>query len=1065
MITFDNLAKLRSLTEIDVQANWLYSDLPARENSPAINLVDWQFAEPNEKGYLAWDAGSQVRWLGQKFVIPENLQGYPLAGLSLRLVLTWWAEYVQVFVNGKLVQEGDLWESSVRILLTESAIPGTEIIVTLRLVSPGHDLGALMRSKCVYEAEYLSDSLDPGFVADELTVLQKYLAAFAPEKLDIFTKELMTIPWDAVSNKAEFDACLAAIRQNLQPLAADIKQRTIKMLSHAHLDMAWLWEVKETWDVAQRTFASVLQLQNDFPQLTFGHSTPALYAWIEENRPDLFAQIKAVIKTKRWEFLGGMWVEPDVNLVRGESIIRQLLYGQLYFQEKFGEFTQVAWLPDSFGFTWQLPQILKQSGIEYFVTGKLHWNDSTKFPHGIFWWMSPDETKILTLMSPPNVTGVMDTNPQPMTDYAITWEQQTSLKTAFWLPGVGDRGGGPSRDMLEVQQRFSTSPFLPRLEFTTASEYLQELLAMTKKETQNFTSLSTTNHQLPIWNDELYLEFHRGCYTTHADQKLFNRRCEDLLSQAELFSSLATLIDREGVYRSSSFPMINNNTKTAVWQEVKEKISSAWKRVLFNQFHDILPGTSIPKVFVDANQGWREVEKIATEILTDSLDYIASQIKLPSPPQPEARPIIIFNSLNWQRDPVVSLSLPLGEWAIYDLAGEKLPSQLTTNNQLLFVAKDIPSIGYRVFWLCQDEGLGTGEGELGTGEEYILENDYLRVVVNPETGDLSSVYDKINCQEVLRGAGNKLQGFRDRGQYWDAWNIDPNYEQYPLPPTTLKSIQWRDRGKIRQRLQVIRTLASSEFCQDYLLEVNSPILKISTTVNWRETHVLVKAAFPLNLESDYASYEIPCATIKRPTKPQTPAEKAKWEVPALHWADLSDDNYGVSLLNDCKYGYDSKPHQLRLTLLRSSTWPDPHSDRGIHHFTYALYPHQGSWLSAETVRKGYELNLPVKVWLGERVNSGENAQTSLPPAGKLLDFSAENLILMALKPAENDSEALILRCYECHGETAHLSLNGELELAIASQVDFLERPLTFINKNKFPILPWQIATFMVKRED
>ncbi|MEC4986579.1 MAG: alpha-mannosidase, partial [Oscillatoria sp. PMC 1076.18] len=1057
-------AKLRALTEIDVQANWLYSELEISENLWEINLADWQLAEQNEKGYLTWDAGQKVRWFGQKFVIPEHLQNYPLTGLSLRLVLTWWAEYVQVFVDGKLVQEGDLWESSVRILLAESVTPGTEFLVTLRLVSPGHDIGALMRSKCVYEAEYLADCLDPGFVADELTVLQKYLTAFEPEKLAIFTKELTRIPWDAVSNKAEFDASLATLRQNLQPLATNIKQRTIKMLTHAHLDMAWLWEVKETWEVAQRTFASVLGLQKDFSGLTFGHSTPALYAWIEENCPDLFEQIREVVEAKRWEILGGMWVEPDVNLVSGESIVRQLFYGQLYFQEKFGEFTQVAWLPDSFGFSWQLPQIFKQCGIEYFVTGKLHWNDTTKFPYGAFWWVSPDGTKILTLMSPPNLTGVMDTNPQPMTDYGIFWEQQTNFQSAFWLPGVGDRGGGPSRDMLEVQERFSTSPFLPRLEFTTATEYLQQLLATTKKETHNCTSVTTTNHQLPVWNDELYLEFHRGCYTTHADQKLFNRRCEDLLYQAELFSSVAALIDREIVYMATSFPIINNSTKAAFLQEVKEKITSAWKQVLFNQFHDILPGTSIPEVFVEANQGWREVEAVATEILTDSLNYLASQIQLPSPPQLEARPIIIFNPLNWERNPVVSLSLPPGRWEVYDLGGEKLASQLTSNQQLLFVAKDIPSIGYRVFWLCEDGELVTGDWGLETGEEYVLENDYLRVVVNSETGDLSSVYDKINSREVLSGAGNQLQGFGDRGQYWDAWNIDPNYEQHPLPPTTLKSIQWRDRGKIRQRLQVIRTLGDSEFCQDYLLEVNSPILKIATTVDWRETHVLVKAAFPLNLESDYVSYEIPCATIKRPTKPQTPAEKAKWEVPALHWADLSDDNYGVSLLNDCKYGYDSKPNQLRLTLLRSSTWPNPESDRGIHHFTYALYPHANSWQSAQTVRKGYELNLPVKVLLWEQINPGENTQTSLPAVATLLDLSAENLILMALKPAADDSEDLILRCYECHGETAELALKGELELARSSQVDFLERPLTFINENSFALRPWQIANFVVRKK-
>ncbi len=1042
------IEKLHQLTQINIQDNWFwcFSDLPIdRDSLITINPNNWQSAPVNPKGYLTWQKGHKVCWLAQKISIPRALKDYPLSDFTLRLILTWWAEDAQIFVNGELVQQGDLFDSSARIVLTKSAIPNREILIAIRLVSPGHDIGALMRSQCVYEREQQHDpasfnyanSIDPGFFADELSILYKYLAQFESEKLAILAQEIDSIDWNLVANAKEFDRTLFNLRQRLLPLAKDLKQRCFYPIGHAHLDMAWLWTTQETYEVAQRTFQSVLNLQQEFPYLTFCHTSPALYEWIEKNRPDLFAAIVEAVKQGKWEVIGGMWIEPEVNLVSGESLVRQLLYGQRYFQEKFGEITKVAWLPDSFGFCWQLPQIFKQSGIDYFVTGKLHWNDTTKFPHGCFWWESPDGTQIFTLMSPPNITGVMDTNPVTMTNYAVDWESQTGLQDIFWLPGVGDHGGGPTKDMLEVARKWQNSAFFPKIEFSTAIEYL-------KKISQNQTIKS--NSQFPIWQDELYLEFHRGCYTTHADQKRFNRYCEGLLYQAELFATLASLIQQE-----------ENNRDWLL------KIEKAWKKVLFNQFHDILPGTSIPEVFTEANRDWQEVIKVGEEILTNSLKAIASYITLPPPPQPEAKPILIFNPLNWERSEVVAISGFEGNWELWDLDGKKVPVQWSKDNELLFWAEDIPSVGYRLFWLCRSLDKESPQRE--DKKDFLLENQYLKVVINSQTGDLDSIFDKIHRREVLKGKGNQLQAFEDRGQYWDAWNIDPNYHQHPLPPTRLKSIHWLDCGEVRQRIRVVRQLGNSEFRQDYILQANSPVLKIATTVDWQETHVLVKAAFPLNIESDFVTYEIPCGAIARSTRLQTPAEKAKWEVPALRWADLSDNNqdYGVSLLNDCKYGYDSQPDCLRLTLLRSSVWPDPTADRGIHEFTYAIYPHRGSWRSAKTVHRGYELNLPLQVVAGEEINKINHQFKRLSPVSSLINLSAENLILMAFKYGED--EGLILRCYECQGEAAELALQGCLELKIYHSVDFLEgkeeQYRDLIAKNIQQIKPWQITTFQL----
>ena len=1086
----ESIDKLRTYTQINIQASWFScaENLPI-EVATTCDPFNWSSVELNAKGYITWQAGQQVMWLGQRLVIPQDLQGYPLAGLALRLALTWWAESAQVFVNGQLVQEGDLFDSSARVLLSSAVVPGEEITVALRLVSPNHDIGALMRSRCVYEAA-TDDHIDPGFVADELAVLHKYIEAFEPEKLETLAAGVAEIDWDAVSHKEEFRRSLSTLRQNLQskippPLSNGGKSK-IHLLGHAHLDLAWLWTVSETWEVAQRTFESVLTLQQEFPDLTFCHSTPALYAWIEQHRPDLFAAIKQQIAVDRWEVVGGMWVEPELNLISGESIVRQILYAQRYVQEKFGQLTLVAWVPDSFGFCWQLPQILKQGGIEYFVTQKLHWNDTTKFPYGAFWWRSPDGSQIFSLMSPPNTTGVMDTNPITMAAYAIDWETQTNLKEAFWLPGVGDHGGGPTRDMLQVAKRWQQSPFFPCLEFTTAVSYLQTIRIQFAGEQENrgagendlnsYSSIQNSSpiphspFPTPVWNDELYLEFHRGCYTTHADQKRWNRRCEELLYQAELFASLATLT------AETAYPKI--------------QLEDAWKKVLFNQFHDILPGTSIPEVFVEANQAWQDVEQIGLEILEESLRAIASQITLP-PPQPDAQPIIVFNPLNWKRSEVVTVPFPTTaesgqKWEIYDFSGQKQPSQ-QGEESLLFLAKNIPAVGYRLFWLGRVEAVKPDSALLepeidlirtqlshntdsisrflkantSTPKDWVLENELLRVIVDAETGNLCSIFDKVHNREILKKeGGNQLQAFQDSGQYWDAWNIDPNYAQHPLPPTQLKSIEWIELGEVQQRLRVVRQLGESHFCQDYVLAAESPVLKIATTVDWQEQHVLVKAAFPLNLEANYATYEIPCGAIQRPTRPQTPAEEAKWEVPALRWADLGDEEYGVSLLNDCKYGYDSQSSQLRLTLLRSPSWPDPEADRGIHQFTYALYPHNGSWQSAGTVRRGYELNLPLLVLNNPPV--GASSHTPLQPIGRLLDLQAENLVLMAFKQSEDDQNQWILRCYECHGSSAELWLKSDLDLAIAQAVDLLERPTQ--TSEQLPsgqilsVPPWKIAT-------
>ncbi len=1309
--------KLRRLNQVEVQSGWRYGD---SDSAVSSSICNWPVAELNGKGHIAWPARKQIVYLGQLLVIPDNLHGYPVVGLRLLLSLTWWAEDAQIFVNGELVGQGDLFDCADRVLLSESVNPGDEFLVVLHLVSPGHDCGALVRSICLYEAADPA-CFDPGFVAAELEILQNSLSGnlenlnsqYLPTEIvadrAILVKgemlksqidlALNSIDWSVVCDRQKFDRSLSVLRHNLlgylRAFSANLDDGTaegaegaeregkdrvsqvpesggatsiyigesdsltsfsvdlddgtaegaegaeregkdevsqvpesggatsiyigesgklksiykgkIYLVGHAHLDLAWLWPVPETWEAAERTFESVLKLRSEFPDLIFCHSTPALYAWIEEHRPDLFAEIKKQVAVGGWEVVGGMWVEPDLNLISAESMVRQVFYGQRYAKEKFGELMRVAWLPDTFGFGWQLPQILRGGGVEYFVTQKLRWNDSTEFPHGVFWWEGLDGTKIFSMMSGAIGESIESVK---MASHAFDWQVKTNLQDALWLPGVGDHGGGPTRDMLEVAKRWNMSPFFPRMEFAKAVDYLSLIasqflpevaeiqsqsdvapqssraswklpqvgetfsdvasenllensatLAETasstgenpasveagkvdetlsdvasgnllensatlaesrtkqplsrknwevRKTAENLSALGgnfsgkisesepecldfPTNlkneksklphsRTLPIWKDELYLEFHRGCYTTRADQKRQNRRCEELLYQAELLSSLATICT------GAIYP--------------KSELESAWKQVLFNQFHDILPGSAIAQVYADANLAFAQTDRTCHHILLQSLDAIASQISLPNPPQPDAQPILVFNTLNWSRSEVVAVPLPDSAdsaWEIYDFSGQRLTSQIVKDDRLqpqstlLFYANHLPAIGYRVFWLCRESAqtvdnasaspeidkktdlskLTYGIAQKNTpcqethfaAERMVLENELIMAKIDAKTGSLSSLWDKVNNREVLNAAGgNQLQTFQDSGQYWDAWNIDPNYQKHPLPAPILKEISWLERGEVRQSLRVILQMGKSEFCQDYTVEIGSPLLKIKTVADWQETHVLVKAAFGLNVEADFATCEIPGGAIARTTKPQTAAEKAKWEVPILRWTDISNHGFGVSLLNDCKYGCDIQPNQIRLTLLRGSTWPDEQADKGVSEFTCAVYPHAGNWQEAGTVRRGYELNLPLLVKVLPKLEA--NCHKTLPVVGKLLDLSAENLVLMAFKQSEDNPNLWILRCYECHGEEAKLELNSDLDLAISQPVNLLEQPINSPLKSDdgktFKISPWKIASFAVK---
>jgi alpha-mannosidase len=1068
------LTRLRQLSQQDVQGTWHYAVGSELTDPPGENLwKSWPLAPLNQRHHLAWDQGRVTLWLHQRFTWPQARQGYPLSGLCARLALRWWADRADLYLNGALVHTGDIFDCWTRLCLTEQVVPGESVDVSLRLVSPGHDPGALVTSQLVFES-LDPEHPEPSFVADELTVLSTYLTQFAPQQLPRLTQALADVDWGSLGepSRLTFDYALAQLRTSLEDFSPWLKQRTIHGLGHAHLDLAWLWPIADTWEAAERTFESVLALQQDFPELTFSHSSPALFHWLEHHRPDLFQRVQQQVKAQRWAIDAGLWVEPDLNLPGGEAIARQILYGQRYCAEKFGAISAIAWLPDTFGFSWQLPQLLTQGGIRYFATQKLRWNDSNPFPHHLFDWRGLDGSSIPSVTLPP--IGA-DIEPVEMARYAADWEASTGISQCLWLPGVGDHGGGPTRDMLLKARRWASSPFFPTLTFGHAVPLLDQIFppstARADTQIRPYPSTHPPIHSpappLPSWPDELYLELHRGCYTTHSDQKWYNRRCEDTLFQAELWATLATI---QGL---RSYP--------------RTELETAWKQVLFNQFHDILPGTAIPEVFEEANQTWQAALDTGNQILQDALGAIAQSLPLPAPPSPNAIPVLLFNPLNWERREVVAIPVPdplahVTGWQAQDHWGHPLPTQRVQDPVLpstlvvgrahptavqnlspaagvkvLAYVPDIPSVGYRLIRLVPT---GTPTPSPPAPQDWILENQHLKASLDPTTGSIASLIHKPTGTETFSAPGNQLQAFRDQGQYWDAWNIAPDYPDHVLDLFELKQIEWIDSGPVRQTIRVVRRFRQSTFIQDYSLDYQSPILAIHTSVDWQETQVLVKAAFPLTVTAAQATYEIPFGAIQRATTPTTTQDQAKWEVPALRWADLSQGDRGVSILTDYKHGFDATPNQLRLTLLKAPLWPDPSCDRGWQTFSYSLYPHSHDWAQAHTVRLAHTFNLPIQPYLPPLQEPSDRA---VQPCVSFLRLGDNSLVLTAFKPAEDNENHLILRCYESAGQPSTLTLDGVLTLDTITPVNLLEQPMgpgpaEEAKAAAITVAPWQIVS-------
>jgi alpha-mannosidase len=1048
-------SQLRALTQLSAD-EWRYhaGDLPHGED---VRLDDSSWAVVKNRSQALEDAVWYRRWIS----VPPTLNGYDLTGTKLWFRFSASANGPMpeiVYFNGRRVAMGDDLEP---IILLDPVKPGDKVLIAVKLlqtVDKKRFEDAVVRVEFAGARPSPLDLLQEIESASALTPSLGTKSQFVAEGVE---RAAQAVDLGALREAKQqiFDASLEKAHALLLELKPDLQGTSVRLSGNAHIDAAWLWPWTETVDVVRHTFGTALQLMHEYPQYTYTQSAAAYNQWMEEKYPSLHQQIVDRVKQGRWEMVGGMWVEPDLNMPDGESLVRQLLIGKRYFKEKFGVDVRIGWNPDSFGYTWQLPQIYKKSGIDYFVTQKMAWNDTNQLPLKLFWWQSPDGSRVLTYFPHDYVNEI-----EPVrisSDVAIARKLNPGVPVMMHLFGIGDHGGGPTRSMLDSGLHW-TSPdrVIPEMKFGTAQSFFSEI--ETKLDTQNAptwnykvmadgnTSLPVPPEgklSLPVWNDELYFEYHRGVMTTQANHKRNMRESEEQLLNAEKYSSLAWLF-------GTPYP--------------NARLTEAWQKALFNQFHDIAAGSGIGVLYKDAQRDYDVVRWTTEEAAIGALKTVSSEVRTGN--AGGGVPVMVVNPLAWSRTDLATFDVqmptaPKAGLSVLDSQGRPMPFQVlskvssTHTYRLLVEVKDVPSLGYEVLHVVP--GGNSAPTDLET-DGLTLENALLRVTVDPQSGCIKSLYDKRTKFESIaaQGCGNQLQAFQDTPKDYDAWNIDADFEKQVTTLDKADSVELIEKGPVRATIRIARTWQSSKFVQDVSLYAGLDRVDVTNNIDWHETHVLLKAAFPLAVSAPpHATYEIPYGSIERPTTRNNSWEAAKFEVPALRWADLGDGNHGFSLINESKYGYDAKGNVLRLSLLRSPTWPDPEADRGHHQFSYSVYPHSGDWKQALTVRRGYEFNYKL------RALQVEAHEGSLPPLHSFVGIRGDNVVLTALKKAE-DSDALLLRFYEWAGKTADVQISLPQAASSASFTNLMEQPegqqLSVTNHQvTIPVHPYEIVSVRV----
>lgn len=816
----------------------------------------------------------------------------------------------------------------------------------------------------------------------------------------VLDDSLHTVDFDF--SESEIRASIAKASLYFDKRLAEINytpQAEVLVDGHSHIDIAWLWRVQESERKTARTFVNTLALMDKYPEFTFTQSQAIAYDMIKKNYPDLFERIKEKVKNGQWNIVGNTWVECDTNIASGESMIRQLLYGREFFIENFGVSSDIYWLPDCFGFSWALPQIIKRSGMRYFITTKLLNQDTNRFPHTLFKWQGTDGSEILAYNQRTHYQG--EYTPAQIYNAAYNNDLKDVLKTSFTMFGYGDGGSGSTYRMLESAKRLRSFPGLPSSRLAHPQEF--------------FAEAEKIHDELPVYCDELYYENHRGTYTSQSFIKKGNRKNEFLLTRAEMAGCFAGGYD-------------------------KNAVDELWKLLLKNQFHDILPGTSIHEAMEDCRPDFAKLKKEGTFALETNLQSVNARIGA------EFDGIIVWNLTS------APVTAPVTVTTAKTVSGPCRTYIKDGKPVLEFIASAVPPMGYKFFAFAN----ATAEKQVKC-ENRMLENEFLRVEYD-ENGILTSVYDKENGRETLAGSGNEISIFLDKCIHETAWNLERNYEKKQWILKDAESIEVTEANAVRAVVKTVRRFNRSVITQNMILYAGSRQLLFETTVDWQERDKVMKAAFNVNVRNTQASFEAAHGAICRPTHRNSPFDEARFEQCAHKWADLSEADYGVSILNDCKYGYDILGSRMRITLMRAPTCPDTKGDLGISTFTYAYYPHAGTWQTGSTVKEAFSLNMPL-IGFEKQAAAG-----TMPALMSFVNCDNEDIIIDTLKAAQNGS-GIILRIYQSRAARGKRTLTLNLPFTKITECNLMEEDETEIpvtgNAFTIDVKPFEVRSFRI----
>ena len=750
-------------------------------------------------------------------------------------------------------------------------------------------------------------------------------------------------------------------------------------IGHTHIDVAWLWTIDQVRQKSCRSFATVLKLMDEYPNYHFMSSQPKLYSFVKERHPEVYEKIRQRVKEGRWEPEGGMWVEADCNLTSGESLVRQFLFGKRFFKEEFGVDNKILWLPDVFGYSAALPQILQKSGIPYFMTTKIGWNEFNRFPHDTFLWKGIDGTEVLThLISTRNYQKPGDLKMvgnhsttynglQNASQLMGTWQRyqdkdvSTEVLTCY---GYGDGGGGPTEEMLEQSRRLEHSIVeCPAARQTGVKEFFHILEDKMDKK------------RLAVWDGELYLEFHRGTYTSMAQNKKYNRKAEFKNGETELYAAMASLLDQKYLYP-------------------QEQLEHSWKLLLLNQFHDILPGSSIKEVYEDSAAQYEEIFAADEEMMKTAKKSIREKLFRYRAEKNE-EVCAVWNPLSFARTALIRNAE--GSW-----------QKITAGPSGVTVCRAVNSGKDNCFTeLVMEEN----------GRPVSFKTPYFTVRFDANA-EITSLVDIREDRELIQKGrmGNRLTVYEDRPAEFDAWNIDEGYLEKSWDVIDVEEFKVLENGPETAALHVRRRFQDSMIEQTIRFYRHTARIDFQTRVDWQEHQQLLRVSFPVDVLAHEADYEIQFGNVKRPTHKNTSWDRARFEVCAHKWADLSEPGYGVALMNDCKYGYDVHEGVMGLTLIKSGIFPNPDADQGQHEFTYALFPHQGDFRKGSVVREAYDLNCPM-AW--------EKVQGIYEDSFSMLQIAEENVMADTVKAAE-DGNGIIVRIYETWGMRTKVHVNFPL---------------------------------------